>query len=123
MAVGEFLYLNVEHNPNDNMDNAQIVVKVDYIPLGQPVEVPQLYGYFVFNDIKELQTLKDALEDLAMIQRDRQGNFTSKYTMQLFYGRHTSEVTDRVALTTIRKATSAFRHDAHRQDNVNVEVL
>ena len=77
MAVGEFLYLNVEHNPNDNMDNAQIVVKVNYIPLGQPVEVPQLYGYFVFNDIKELQALKDALEDLAMIQRDRQGNFTS----------------------------------------------
>lgn len=117
------MYLNVEHNPNANMDNAQIVVKVDYIPLGQPVEVPQLYGYFVFNDIKELQALKDALEDLAMIQRDRQGNFTSKYTMELFYGRHTSEVTNRVAFTTISKATSAFRHDAHRQDDVNVEVL
>lgn len=123
MAVGEFLYLNVEHNPNANMDNTQIVVKVDYIPLGQPVEVPQLYGYFVFNDIKELQTLKDALEDLAMIQRDRQGNFTSKYTMELFYGRNTSEVTNRVAITAIRKVTSAFRHDAHRQDDVNVEVL
>lgn len=117
------MYLNVEHNPNDNMDNAQIVVKVDYIPLGQPVEVPQLYGYFVFNDIKELQALKDALEDLAMIQRDRQGNFTSKYTMELFYGRNTSEVTNRVAVTAIRKATSAFRHDVHRQDDVNVEVL
>lgn len=117
------MYLNVEHNPNDNMDNAQIVVKVDYIPLGQPVEVPQLYGYFVFNDIKELQALKDALEDLAMIQRDRQGNFTSKYTMELFYGRNTSEVTNRVAITAIRKATSAFRHDAHRQFDANVEVL
>ena len=123
MIVGEFLYLNVGHNPNDNMDNAQIVVKVDYIPLGQPVEIPQLYGYFVFNDIKELQALKDALEDLAMIQRDRQGNFTSKYTMELFYGRNTSEVTNRVAVTAIRKATSAFRHDTHRQDDVNVEVL
>lgn len=123
MIVGEFLYLNVEHNPNANMDNAQIVVKVDYIPLGQPVEVPQLYGYFVFNDIKELQALKDALEDLVMIQRDRQGNFTSKYTMELFYGRNTSEVTNRVAVTAIRKATSAFRHDARRQDDVNVEVL
>lgn len=122
MAVGGFLYLNVEHNPND-MDNAQIVVKVDYIPLGQPVEVPQLYGYFVFNDIKELQALKDALEDLAMIQRDRQGNFTSKYTMELFYGRNTSEVTNRVAVTAIRKVTSTFRHDAHRQFDVNVEVL
>ena len=123
MAVGEFLYLNVEHNPNDNMDNVQIVVKVDYIPLNQPVEVPQLYGYFVFNDIKELQSLKDALEDLAMIQRDRQGNFTSKYTMELFHGRNTSEVTNRVVVTAIRKTTSAFRHDAHRQFDVNVEVL
>lgn len=117
------MYLNVEHNPNDNMDNAQIVVKVDCILLGQPTQVPQLYGYFVFNDIKELQVLKDSLEDLVMIQRDRQGNFTSKYTMELFYGRNTSEVTNRVAVTAIRKATSAFRHDAHRQDDVNVEVL
>lgn len=113
----------MEHNPNADMDNTQIVVKVDYIPLGQPVKIPQLYGYFVFNDIKDLQTLKDALEDLAMIQRDRQGNFTSKYTMELFYGRHTSEVSNRIAIMTARKVMSAFRHDAHRQEDVNIEVL
>lgn len=123
MIVGEFLYHNVEHNPNADMDNTQIVVKVDCILLGQPTQVPQLYGYFVFNDIKELQALKDSLEDLVMAQRDRQGNFTSKYTMELFYGRHTSEVSNRVAIMTARKATSAFRHDAHRQEDVNVEVL
>ena len=123
MAVGEFLYLNVEHNPDANMDNTQIVVKVDYINLTQPVEVPQLYGYFVVNDIKEIQSLKDALEDLVMIQRGIRGDYTCKYTMQLFFGRNLSEVTDRIATMTARNVMTAFRRDAHRQTNCNVEVL
>lgn len=123
MAVGEFLYLNVEHNPDANMDNTQIVVKVDYVNLTQPVEVPQLYGYFVVNDIKEIQSLKDALEDLVMIQRGIRGEATCKYTMQLFFGRNLSEVTDRIATMTARNAMTAFRRDAHRQTNCNVEVI
>lgn len=123
MTVGEFLYLNVEHNPNANMDNTQIVVKVDYINLTQPVEVPQLYGYFVVNDIKEIQSLKDALEDLVMVQRGERGDYTCKYTMELFFGRNISEVTNRVAVTANRKATAAFRRDAHRQTDCNVEVI
>lgn len=117
------MYLNVEHNPNANMDNAQIVVKVDYINLTQPVEIPQLYGYFVFNTLEEIQSLKDALEDLVMAQRGIRGKCTCKYTMDLFFGRNVSEVTNRLANMTTRKAISAWRYNAHRQTDCNVEVL
>ena len=123
MAVGEFLYLNVEHNPNDNMDNAQIVVKVNHIRLNQPVEVPQLYGYFVFNSAEEVESLKSALEDITMAERDERGNFKCKYTMELFLGRHLTEVRDYFNRMTTHKVLREYRRTAARQANVSVEVI
>lgn len=123
MIVGEFLYLNVEHNPNANMDNAQIVVKVNHIRLNQPVEVPQLYGYFVFNSAEEVESLKSALEDITMAERDERGNFKCKYTMELFLGCHLTEVRDYFNRMTIHKVLREYRRTAARQSNVSVEVI